>query len=108
MLRICSRFLLCILFLIPLLSAAQTASVNPNTTLRTSANLVVIDVTAIDSERKPVRNLQASDFSILEDGRPQTIRVFEEHTASTPAPMPPAPILAPGTFTNDYRVPVSG
>src|ERR1035441_1068672 len=108
MLRICIRFLLCILIPVPLLSAAQTTPLEPETTLRTTADLVVIDVTAIDSQRKPVRHLEASDFSIREDGHPQTIKVLEEHVASAPAPLPPAPKLDPGTFTNDSLVPPGG
>src|ERR1019366_1067971 len=100
MFRICIRFSLCILISVPLLSAAQTTPVEPETTLRTSADLVVIDVTAIDSQRKPVRHLEAPGFSILEDGHPQTVKVLEEHVASAPAQRPSAPKLDPGTFTN--------
>lgn len=108
MLRICIRFFLCVLIPVPLLSAAQTTPVEPETTLRTSTELVVIDVTAIDSQQKPVTHLEAPDFSILEDGHPQTIKVFEEHVASASAPLPPAPKLDPGTFTNAFLVPANG
>jgi len=108
MLRICTRFFLCILIPVPLLSSAQTSLVEPATTLRTSVDLVVIDVTVMDSERKPVKHLGAPDFSILEDGHPQTIKVFEEHVASASAPLPPAPKLDPGTFTNAFLVPANG
>ena len=108
MLRICIRLFLCILISVPLLSGAQTTPAKPDTTLRTSTDLVVIDVTAIDSQRKPVRHLEASDFSILEDGHPQTIKVLEEHVASVPAPLAPAPKLDPGTFTNESLVPAGG
>jgi VWFA-related protein len=108
MLRICIRFLLCILIPVPLLSAAQTTPLEPETTLRTTADLVVIDVTVIDSQQKPVTHLGASDFSILEDGPPQTIKVLEEHVASAPAPLPPAPKLDPGTFTNASLAPAGG
>jgi VWFA-related protein len=93
---------------VPLLSAAQTTPVEPETTLRTSTDLVVIDVTVIDSQQKPVTHLEAPDFSILEDGHPQTIKVLEEHVASAPAPLPPAPKLDPGTFTNNSLVPAGG
>src|SRR5208337_4246762 len=108
MLRICIRFLICTLIPVPLLSAAQTTPVEPETTLRTSTELVVIDVTVIDSQQKPVTHLEQPDFSILEDGRPQTIKVFEGHVASTPAPLPSAPKLDPGTFTNASLVPAGG
>jgi VWFA-related protein len=104
MLRNCIRFFLCILIFVPLLTAVQTTLVGQETTLRTSADLVVIDVTVIDFQRKPVRHLEASDFSILEDGHPQAIKVLEEHAAGAPAPLPPGPRLDPGTFTNKSLV----
>ena len=112
MLRIFTRFFLCVLIPVPLSSSAQTATVEPQTTLRTSTDLVVIDVTVMDSQRKPVTHLEAPDFSIVEDGRPQTMKVFEEHGSSAPALQPllptPAPKTDPGTFTNESLVPVSG
>ena len=110
MLRICIRFFLSVLISVPLLSAAQTAPAGPETTLRTRTDLVVVDVTVIDSQRKPVTHLGAPDFSILEDRHTQSIKVFEEHAASVPAPLPlpPAPKLDPGTFTNDSFVPTGG
>jgi VWFA-related protein len=108
MLRIVIRSFLCALICVPACAAAQTTPVEPETTLRTSTDLVIIDVTVIDSQRKPVRHLEAPDFSILEDGHPQTIKVLEEHAAGAPAPQPPAPKLDPGTFTNESLVPAGG
>ncbi|HET9321833.1 MAG TPA: VWA domain-containing protein [Bryobacteraceae bacterium] len=42
-----------------------------------NANLVVVDVYARDKSGKPVLNLKKEDFTILEDGKAQTISVFE-------------------------------
>jgi len=42
-----------------------------------NANLVVVDVYARDKSGKPVLNLRKEDFTILEDGKAQTISVFE-------------------------------
>src|SRR5271169_3805865 len=42
-----------------------------------NTNLVVVDVYARDKSGKPVLNLKKEDFTILEDGKAQTISVFE-------------------------------
>lgn len=77
------------------------------------AQLVLIDVTATDSQGKPIEGLQQSDFSVLEDGKPQEIRAFEVHlpiskqTARPPATASaaPAPPLPPHTYTNRVVTP---
>src|ERR1017187_5229854 len=102
MLRICIRFFLSVLISVPLLSAAQTAPAGPETTLRTRTDLVVVDVTVIDSPRKRVTHPGPPDFSIHENIHPPPIKLFEEPAATQPPllPLPPAPKLHPGTFTN--------
>src|ERR1700726_2369398 len=41
------------------------------------SNLVVVDVYARDKSGKPVLDLKKEDFTLLEDGKPQVISVFE-------------------------------
>jgi VWFA-related protein len=53
---------------------AQTAQQPPR--FQTRVELVLLDVSVLDAERRPVRGLAAADFTILEDGRPQTIQTF--------------------------------
>jgi VWFA-related protein len=101
------RFLLSALISVPFYAAAQSAQAGQETTIRTTADLVVVDVTVSDAQQNPVHHLGATDFTVLEDGHPQAIKVFEEHAASAPAPMPPIPKLDPGTFTNYSPVPVN-
>jgi VWFA-related protein len=43
---------------------------------RTGIDLVQLDVSVLDKDRQPVRGLTAADFTILEDGKPQTIAAF--------------------------------
>ncbi len=61
---------------------------------KANANLVVIDVTVLDKSGKVVSGLSKSDFTVLEDGKPQNVRVFEfqklENDTAAPA-MPAAP-----------------
>src|SRR5665213_4263955 len=95
-------------------TAAQVApaSIQSGTVFKTSSELVVLDVVATDPHRDPIHHLAASDFTIFEDGKPQTIKVFEEHAAdATPqkASIPlPMPKLQPGRFTNFTPAPASG
>src|SRR5580704_9261829 len=78
------------------------------TTIRTSSDLVVVDVVASDSQQNPVHKLTAADFTVLENGKPQTVKIFEEHETQPSGPLPPAPKLAPGIFTNFSVAPANG
>jgi VWFA-related protein len=44
--------------------------------LRTNTRLVVVDVVASDGKGNPIPGLKAEDFTVLEDGKPQTISAF--------------------------------
>ena len=57
------------------LSWAQEPSPS-NTTIRSSVEEVVLDLLVRDAKGKPVKNLNTSDITILEDGVPQKIRSF--------------------------------
>ena len=71
-------------------------------------DLVVVDVTVVDSHQNPVHQLTKDSFKVEEDGRPQTIRSFEEHVAPVTPPPVPMPKLAPGMFTNFTPTPETG
>lgn len=110
MVRNPAPFCLCVFLCLPALAGGQTAPATaaPTTTIRTSSDLVVVDVVASDSQQNPVHQLTAADFTVLEDGKPQTVKIFEEHQTQASAALPPAPKLAPGIFTNFSVAPVSG
>ena len=71
-------------------------------TLHTSTNLVILDVVVSSPNGHPVQDLQAKDFVVSEDGRPQQIRSFQKHSmpdaGHNDSKVPPK--LAPGLFTN--------
>ena len=76
---------------------------------QTHARDVVVDVVVTRSGDEPVTGLRAQDFKVLEEGKPQNIDYFEEHTAKTlPAgalkPLPPMPR---GVYTNVPPAPES-
>jgi VWFA-related protein len=55
----------------------------------TTSNLVIVDVTVKDKNGKPIEGLKSGDFTVLEDGKPQKISVFEfQKLSSDPEPPP--------------------
>lgn len=65
-------------------SAAQSGDkkndvVQSDTVLRANTRLVVTDVVATDSNGKPITDLKAEDFKVLENGRPQQVANFTFH-----------------------------
>ncbi|MGE5246516.1 MAG: VWA domain-containing protein [Betaproteobacteria bacterium] len=56
-------------------SSQQPAPQQP--VFRAGINFVRVDVIVSDKQGNPVDNLKASDFSVSEDGKPQTIQTFK-------------------------------
>ncbi len=69
---------------------------------RTAARQVLVDVVVGKKNGAPVSGLPKSDFSIEEDGKPQSVDFFEEHSASASAPVeqPALPPMPAGAVTN--------
>ncbi|HEX6214816.1 MAG TPA: VWA domain-containing protein, partial [Vicinamibacterales bacterium] len=67
---------------------------------RSGVELVTIDVVATGRDGRPVNDLKAADFELLEDGKPQEIRAFQFINFSTAPADPPPP---PGVVTNDVE-----
>ncbi len=108
MLRFLNRCLLAGFVCTSVSAAGQSTSTEPITTIHTSSKLVITDVVVTDSKQEPIHHLAGSDFMLLEDGHPQKIKIFEEHTSNTPVSVQPLPKLPPGKFTNYSVVPVNG
>ena len=51
-------------------------------TLRTRVEVVQLDVSVLDRDRRPVRGLTAQDFTVLEDGKPRPVAGFHAFDAS--------------------------
>ena len=66
------------------LALAQSQPQVPPPKFRSGVDVVLLDVTVLDRERRPVRGLRSSDFTILEEGRPQPIVSFEELDSPEP------------------------
>jgi len=57
-----------------------SATNNPSATIRVNTRLVQFDVVVTDNQGRPVKDLTAADFTVLQDGQPQTVRAFEMHS----------------------------
>jgi len=70
-----SASLLAVLFFLALQDGQQSGG-PAKPVLKTNTRLVVVDVVATDSEGHTISGLDAQDFSVTEDGRPQKISGF--------------------------------
>jgi len=67
--------------------------------VKVRTNAVVVDVVVTDRNGKPAPGLSKQDFDLTEDGKPQAIDFFEEHSV-TSAPAAALPKLPPHVFSN--------
>jgi len=91
-------------------NGTQPVSTTGVATIHARTNLVVVDVVVTDSKKNPIHGLQKSDFTLMEDGKLQVIRNFEEHTE---VPLSATAVVAPpklpaGLFTNKSAAPANG
>ncbi len=89
---------------LPAQSTAPPPALHPQIpTLHMSTRVVLTDVTVTDSRGNPVRGLTRSDFHIFDDGHPQALDSFEEHTQSqSTASISIAAPSRPNIFSNDF------
>ena len=67
-------------------SAALAAQALPQ--FRSGVDLVYLDVSVLDKNRRPVKGLTPADFTIFEDGKPQAVSTFSAIDLADPAPPP--------------------
>ncbi len=93
-------FALACTMLPPIVAGQKAPQIPPTseTVLRVTTRLVLVDVVVVDKAGKPITNLSESDFSVLEDGKPQKIAAFTVHQPVQPKTQPP--LLQPHVTTN--------
>ena len=93
---------LCLLSPLAIGIFAQTsASTQPAPVYKTTVRQVVLDVVVTGAKGEALPGLKKEDFSLLEDGKPQTISYFQEHTGAAPAQGTAAlPAMPPNVYTN--------
>jgi VWFA-related protein len=87
----------------------QEPTLEQRPTFSITTHEVLLDVVVADGSRHSVKGLQASDFTVTEEGQAQTISHLEEHHSMSAADQANAkmPALPPNTFTNYTPVPNS-
>ena len=68
-------------------------------TLHANAREVITDVTVTDRKGNPIHGLKESAFHILDNGKPQHLATFEEHTGTEPVTF--APDSSRNVYSND-------
>ena len=99
--RLTVAALLAIAFNAPAQNAAPGPAPSPGAmgpTLRTSSNLVVVDVVVTDHDQ-PVLGLDRSAFRVFEDGKELKISSFDQHQ---PEPAAPSGFMAAALPVNTY------
>ncbi len=84
------------------LTFAQDTNV-PQLTYRTGIDLVQVDVSVLDKDRRPVLGLKPGDFVVKEDGKVKPIAAFSTVTLPERQPEPAAPWqreIGPDVVTN--------
>ena len=81
-------------------SESQTPAQAP--AFRSGIDLVHLDVSVLDRNRRPVRGLTPADFTILENGKPQELAAFKAvEVAAEPPTVPWIRDVAPDVVTNE-------
>lgn len=94
-LRGATALLLALVLAIPgLAQAPATAQGESGYKLSVTSDLVLVNVVARDKSGRLVTDLKSSDFTVLEDGKPQQIRSFDIESPDT-APAPQSPNMTP-------------
>ena len=90
-----ARVTLAVLFLSAMLPAPPPLAVAESRAMarqaqtppfRSESELVTVDVVVVDKHGDPVRDLSLTDFTIAEDGRPQSVQFFQPVVTSGEAP----------------------
>jgi VWFA-related protein len=67
------KLLVLVILALPLLGQTQQQP-----TFKATTDLVLIDAVVVDQQGRHVRGLKASDFTLLDRGKRQTVATFEE------------------------------
>jgi VWFA-related protein len=79
-------------------SAQATQSKQPPPAIRATTRLVQVSVVVHDKHGNPIPDLKKDDFVVLDERKPQEIRIFSVETNELPVHAPPP--LPPDTYTN--------
>ena len=87
---------------------AQTETPDPNSpasTLHLNSRAVLVDVVVTDHSGAPISGLKQDAFTVIEEGKPQSIAFFEEHKGAPTPQHLELPTLPPDVFSNFSPLP---
>jgi VWFA-related protein len=100
------RLLAAVSLLVPIEGHAQQAvpvnnkpQATPSVTLRTQADIVLLDV-VVTADKTAVHGLNQDKFQIYDDGKLQSMTVFEEHNPGDAPVVAKVPNLGPNIYSN--------
>lgn len=84
---------------------AQSAAPQQPPQFRTGVDVVQLDVSVLDKNRRPIKGLTQSDFTVLENGKPQPVVAFAPVDIPDPVEPPAAWMrdVASDVASNDLR-----
>ncbi len=85
---------------------ASHASNPPQTltpAIKVETRVVLLDVVVTNHKGETIPNLRQEDFQVIEDGKPQTLSAFDEHSRHNASPVS-LPSLPPNVYTNMQAV----
>lgn len=72
-------------------------------TIKVETRVVLLDVVVTDHKGESIPNLRREDFHIEEDGKPQNLSAFDEHSRHNASPVD-IPALPPNVYSNVQAV----
>jgi VWFA-related protein len=85
---------------------SQAPAPNPSSvapTIKVETRVVLLDVVVTNHKGETIPDLRREDFSIVEDGKPQSLSAFDEHSRHNAPPLN-IPALPPNVFSNAQAV----
>ena len=85
---------------------SQAPAPNPSATaptIKVETRVVLLDVVVTNHKGETITDLRREDFSIVEDGKPQSLSAFDEHSRRN-APPAELPTLPPNVYSNMQAV----
>lgn len=95
-------------------TAQTTTEPTPSTpdastpTLHVTSREIIVDVLVTDGKGQSVHGLKQSDFSMEENGKPQSIRSFREFSSEIPVVEHTQRRLLPSVYSNSQSTPATG
>ena len=95
-------------FCLLVLHAQAPTTQRPTSTFRGGTELLLVDVSVLDTARHPVRDLEAADFTVLVDGKVRPVVAFNAVDVPPPPPEPAGEApwvrdVAPDVVTNEKK-----